>query len=114
VPGICVDAGHLYGVAITGVIPRWLPVLWIAAPLVGVPGLILESSADFLTTPATVIFGLAFMGTGYALWKLRSAVGIEVETIMKKRWCLTVGYGFYTSATTTMMEAYYVTTTGYR
>jgi hypothetical protein len=72
-------AGLFYGLGLillaiglwkTALFPRWLPALWIAAPLVGLPGLVIADSADFLTTVATVAFGLAFIGAGYSLWKM--------------------------------------------
>lgn len=70
-------AGVLYSVGFvllalaawkTGVFPRWLPALWMLAPLIGVSGQVLTGAATFLTTVATVVFGLAFVGAGYVLW----------------------------------------------
>lgn len=78
---LAILAGLSYGLGLillaiglweTGVFPRWLPALWVLAPLIGLPGLVLSGSAAFLTTLATVIFGLAFIGAGYVLWTLPS------------------------------------------
>lgn len=64
---LTVFAGLSYGLGLillavglwkTSVFPRWLPALWIVAPLIGLPGLVLAGSADFLTTLATIVFGL--------------------------------------------------------
>jgi hypothetical protein len=54
----------------TGVLPRWLPALWILVPLVGLSGVILAlTGSDIsLTTPAIIVLGLALIGSGYGLW----------------------------------------------
>lgn len=70
-------AGVLYGAGLvllavgawkTGVFPRWLPALWVLAPLIGLPGAALTGAAALLNAAATVVFGLGFVGAGYALW----------------------------------------------
>jgi hypothetical protein len=53
--------------------PRWIPVLWIAAPLVGVPSMISAGYATLVVALAGVIFGTAFVGAGYILWSRTNA-----------------------------------------
>ncbi len=49
-------------------LPRWVPVLWILAPLIGMPGFLLESLRGLLFTGSGIILGLSFIGAGYTLW----------------------------------------------
>ncbi len=49
-------------------LPRWVPVLWILAPLIGMPGFLLESLSDLLFTGAGIVLGVGFIGAGYTLW----------------------------------------------
>lgn len=76
-------AGIMYGLGLillaigawrSGAFPRWMPALWVLAPLIGVPGLILPDAAEVLTILATIVFGLAFIGAGYVLWNQGSAL----------------------------------------
>jgi len=48
--------------------PRWIPILWIAAPLVGIPSMISPGYATLIVALAGLIFGIAFVGAGYILW----------------------------------------------
>ena len=52
--------------------PRWLPAPGILAPVVGLPRSVLVEAADYLTMLATILYGLAFIGAGYALWTVAS------------------------------------------
>lgn len=49
-------------------LPRWVPVLWILAPLIGMPGFLLESLSDLLFTGGGIVLGLSFIVAGYTLW----------------------------------------------
>ena len=49
------------------VFPRWIPILWIAAPLVGIPSMASAGYATLIVALAGVIFGVAFVGAGYTL-----------------------------------------------
>lgn len=49
-------------------LPRWVPVFWILAPLIGMPGFLFESLSDLLFTGAGIVLGLSFIGAGYTLW----------------------------------------------
>lgn len=49
-------------------LPRWVPVLWILAPLIGMPGFLLESLRDLLFTGSGIVLGVGFIGAGYTLW----------------------------------------------
>lgn len=48
--------------------PRWIPFLWIAAPLVGIPSMISAGYATLIVALAGLLFGIAFVGAGYILW----------------------------------------------
>jgi hypothetical protein len=48
--------------------PRWIPILWIAAPLVGIPSMISAGMATVVVALAGILFGVAFIGAGYYLW----------------------------------------------
>jgi hypothetical protein len=82
-------AGVLYGGGLvllaigarkTDVFPRWLPALWILAPLIGLPGLVLTGAAAFLSTVATVVFGVAFIAAGYVLWTATAPTPAQPST----------------------------------
>lgn len=49
-------------------LPRWVPVLWILTPLIGMPGFLLESLRDLLFTGSGIVLGVSFIGAGYRLW----------------------------------------------
>jgi hypothetical protein len=49
-------------------LPRWVPVLWILAPLIGMPGFFLESLGDLLFNGSGIVLGVSFIGAGYVLW----------------------------------------------
>lgn len=49
-------------------LPRWVPVLWILAPLIGMPGFLFESLSNLLFTGGGIVLGLSFIGAGYTLW----------------------------------------------
>lgn len=48
--------------------PRWVPILWLLAIVVGIPGTFLTSLQDFLYLFGAVFFALGFVGAGYHLW----------------------------------------------
>lgn len=52
------------------VFPKVVPLLWILAPLVGIPGMISGGLANFFVAMAGVIFGLGFVAAGYYLFTL--------------------------------------------
>lgn len=64
----------------SGVFPRWVPVLWVLAPLIGVPGIVLVGWDAPLITLARAIFGLSFIGAGYALWTTAPASPAATST----------------------------------
>jgi hypothetical protein len=49
-------------------LPRWVPVLWILVPLIGMPGFLFESLSDLLFTGSGIVLGVSFIGAGYTLW----------------------------------------------
>lgn len=55
------------------VFSRWVPGLWFAAIVIGLPGYAVESLMDLFLLAATVAFGLAFIVAGYELWTQRAA-----------------------------------------
>jgi hypothetical protein len=50
------------------VFPKYVPLLWILAPLVGIPGMISGGLANLFVALAGVIFGLGFVTAGYYLF----------------------------------------------
>lgn len=44
--------------------PGWIPALWIAAPLVGIPSMISAGVAAVTVALAGILFGIAFLGAG--------------------------------------------------
>ena len=48
--------------------PIWIPILWIAAPLVGISSMVSAGYATLIVALAGLIFGTAFVGAGYILW----------------------------------------------
>lgn len=47
----------------------WIPILWLIAPIIGVPGLFSEQlTSPIISTVATTLFALSFFGAGYKLW----------------------------------------------
>ena len=61
------------GTVIGRKLPRWIPALWILAPLFGIPGAWFPAYAPILYIIAGVTFGLGFVGAGYVLWTGRVA-----------------------------------------
>ena len=51
-----------------GKLPRWAPVMWILAVLVGLPGAFVASLESLSFQLGAVAFGLGFIGAGYGLW----------------------------------------------
>lgn len=49
-------------------LPRWVPILWIVAVAVGLPGAFVPSIAALAYQLGAVASGLAFVGAGYTLW----------------------------------------------
>ena len=50
------------------VFPRWVPGLWIAAVMIGLPSLIFPSLERILEVSAGSAIGLGLAGAGYVLW----------------------------------------------
>lgn len=57
-----------------GKLPRWAPVMWIVAVLVGLPGAFVESLETLSFQLGAVAFGLGFIGAGYGLWSRARAM----------------------------------------
>jgi len=81
-PGFPILAGSFYALGLiilavaslrAGMLPRWVPALWIAAPVLGVPGFFLESIAGASYIAAGIAYGSAFIGAGWILWSGRAA-----------------------------------------
>lgn len=51
-----------------GKLPRWIPGLWFASVLIGLPGAFLDNMAHTLNVIGGIPFALAFIGAGYILW----------------------------------------------
>jgi hypothetical protein len=51
-----------------GKFPRWVPILWIVAPLVGAPGFFSESISNLFFILGAIVYGLGLIGAGYTLW----------------------------------------------
>jgi hypothetical protein len=75
-------AGALYALGLIGLIvgtwrgrvfSRWVPGLWLAAIIIGLPAYAAESLMQLLIIAASVAFGLAFIVAGYELWTQRAA-----------------------------------------
>ncbi len=72
-----VVAGSIYALGLillgigfwrAGKFPRWVPVLWFFAVLIGFPGFFIESLMETLFLVGQIAFGLGFIGAGYMLW----------------------------------------------
>jgi hypothetical protein len=50
------------------VLPRWVPGLWVAAVVIGLPSLLLPSMERILEISAGSAIGLGLAGAGYVLW----------------------------------------------
>lgn len=48
--------------------PRWVPILWLLAIVVGIPGSFLTNLQNILYLFGAVFFALGFVGAGYHLW----------------------------------------------
>lgn len=49
--------------------PLWIPILWIIAAIIGVPGLYSESfTSPIISIIAVSLFSFGFIGSGYKLW----------------------------------------------
>jgi hypothetical protein len=49
--------------------PKWVPWLWLAATIVGIPGTFLPDLQQTLFFLGAIIFGAGFIGAGLSLWK---------------------------------------------
>lgn len=49
--------------------PRWVPVLWVVVSLVVIPAYFIAGPESLAITFGGVLFGLSFVGAGYALLK---------------------------------------------
>ena len=53
-----------------GLFPRWIPVLWIVTPVIGLPGFILGGMASpLLLFLGSILFSIALVGAGVVMWK---------------------------------------------
>lgn len=62
-----------------GVFPKWVPWIWLAATIVGIPGVFLPDLEQTFFLLGSILFGAGFIGAGLTLWKssLRE-VSVEV------------------------------------
>lgn len=51
-----------------GKFPRWVPVLWVLAILIGLPGFLLPDLRETLFIIGAVTFAAGFAGAGYTMW----------------------------------------------
>lgn len=49
--------------------PKWIPWMWLAAIIVGIPGTFLPNQQDILFLLGAILFGAGFIGAGMSLWK---------------------------------------------
>lgn len=49
--------------------PTWVPWLWLAATIVGIPGTFLPNLQNTLFLLGAILFGAGFIGAGLSLWK---------------------------------------------
>lgn len=77
IEGLYMVAGAVYAIGLivlgigalkAGKFPRWVPILWIVAPLIGSPGFFSESLTNLFFFLGAVVYGLGFIGAGYILW----------------------------------------------
>lgn len=52
-----------------GSFPKWVPWLWIAAIIVGIPGMFLPDLEQLLFLLGAFFFGGGFIGAGFTLWR---------------------------------------------
>ncbi len=51
-----------------GSFPKWVPWLWLAAVIIGVPGTFLPDLQQTLFVAGAILFGAGFIGAGISLW----------------------------------------------
>ena len=54
--------------------PSWVSLLWIVAPLIGMPGFLIPNLQTTLNRLAAIVFALGFVGAGYHLFTVGSAL----------------------------------------
>jgi hypothetical protein len=54
---------------IAGAFPKWVPWMWLAATIVGIPGTFLPDLQNTLFLLGAILFGAGFIGAGLSLWK---------------------------------------------
>jgi hypothetical protein len=52
-----------------GSFPKWVPWMWLAATIVGIPGAFLPDLQQTLFLLGAILFGAGFIGAGLSLWK---------------------------------------------
>jgi hypothetical protein len=52
-----------------GSFPKWVPWVWLAATIIGIPGTFLPDLQDTLFLLGAILFGAGFIGAGFSLWK---------------------------------------------
>lgn len=53
-----------------GSFPKWVPWMWLAATIVGIPGTFLPDLQQTLFLIGAILFGAGFVGAGLSLWKV--------------------------------------------
>jgi hypothetical protein len=49
--------------------PAWVPWLWLAATIIGIPGTFMMDLQETLFLVGAILFGAGFIGAGWTLWK---------------------------------------------
>jgi len=49
--------------------PKWVPWMWLAATIVGIPGIFLPDLQNTLFLLGAILLGVGFIGAGLSLWK---------------------------------------------
>lgn len=87
-PGIVAGSSYALGLILLGIgswraakFPRWVPVLWLFAVLIGFPGFFIESLMETLFLVGQIALGLGFIAAGYALWSQKDATAEQVSAV---------------------------------
>lgn len=49
--------------------PKWVPWMWLAATIIGIPGTFLPDLQELLFLLGAILFGVGLIGAGLSLWK---------------------------------------------
>lgn len=87
-PGVVAGAFVALGIVLLGIgswragkLPRWVPVLWFFAVLIGFPGFFIESLMSTLFLVGQIAYGLGFIAAGYALWSQKDAMAEQLSAV---------------------------------